>query len=311
MSNRNGLLSLIIISYRNIDGIYETLDSAFCQTYAPIEIIISDDGTPGFIETKTEIQEHAEKNKPSNVTRIKIMASGDNQGTVKNINKALVEAQGDYIKVLAAEDCFAKQTALQAYVDFLQSSDFEICFAKMEGITSEGDVREKLASCEYDYAKLSRFTPKEMENRLFARNCLPAPAWCAKRSLFETYGYFPEKVRLIEDYPFWLYLSHQGVRFGFIDDVLIYYRLSGVSSAGSYSEIFMKDMFTIYDEYIFPHDTRYGFFQSAYNRIKVAGLNYYMTKAKWDSLPTLKKAFARVKYAPFDLYTFIHRISSK
>lgn len=311
MSNRNRLLSLIIISYRNTEGIYETIDSAFHQTYSPIEIVVSDDGTPGFTEAKADIQKYAEENMPSNVTRIKIMASRENQGTVKNINQALDEAQGDYIKILAAEDCFAKQTALQTYVDFLRSSDFEICFAKMEGITLEGEIRKKLTSCEYDYEKLSRFTPEDMEKRLFSRNCLPAPAWCAKRSLFEKYGNFPSGIRLIEDYPFWLYLSHEKVQFGFIDEVLIYYRLSGVSSAGCYSEVFMADMYKIYDDYIFPYDTRYGIFQSAYNRLKMAGLNYYMTKARWSSLPTLGKVAARVKYAPFSIYTYIQHISSK
>lgn len=311
MANRNGLLSLIIISYRNTDGIYETIDSAFRQTYAPIEIIISDDGTPGFSEKKAEVQEYAEKNRPSNITRIEILSSQENQGTVKNINRALEEAQGDYIKVLAAEDCFAKQAALRTYVDFLESHDFEICFAKMVGITPEGDIRGNLTSCEYDYEKLSRFTPEEMEERLFARNCLPAPAWCAKRSLFETYGQFPELVRLIEDYPFWLQLTHANVPFGFIDEVLIYYRLSGVSSAGSYSEMFMNDMFAIYNEYIFPHDKRFGPLQPVYNKLKVAGLNYYMTKARWNSLPALKKVVARVKYAPFSLYTYMQRKSSK
>ena len=44
----NKMVSIILLSYKNLDGVYETLDSIFIQNYPELEIIISDDGTPGF-----------------------------------------------------------------------------------------------------------------------------------------------------------------------------------------------------------------------------------------------------------------------
>ena len=76
---------------------------------------------------------------------------------------------------------------------------------------------------------------------------------------------FDEDIRLIEDYPYWMHLARNNVKFGFINKVLIDYRMTGVSSGGVYSEMFMKDMFTLYDKYIFPYDTRYGKLQKIYN----------------------------------------------
>lgn len=301
----SGLFSLIIVSYRNLSGIYPTLDSAFFQTYSPIEIIIADDGTPGFNEVKHDLSEYIESNKSSNITNVVIRGAKLNRGTVANINEALAIAEGEFIKVLAAEDCFAKPTAVEEYVAFLENYDYKICFAKMEGITPDGQVRKHLLACESDYETLSNYSPEQMEQRLFARNCLPAPAWCAKRSLFEMAGLFPSCVRLIEDYPYWLMLSHKGIKFGFIDDVLVYYRLSGVSSAGDYSESFMEDMFTIYDTYIFPFDYRYGFLQPFYNALKRTGLNYYMFKATRDRFSVPKRIAGQIKYLPFSVYTYL------
>lgn len=39
------LLSMIVLSYRNVSGIYDTLGSIFRQSYSDIEIIISDDAS--------------------------------------------------------------------------------------------------------------------------------------------------------------------------------------------------------------------------------------------------------------------------
>lgn len=304
-SNSNRLVSIVVISYKNLHGIYETLDSIFKQNYGAIEVVVSDDGTPGFADEEPCIREFISSNKSPGIANVVIRGAERNEGTVKNVNKGIVASSGEYVKVLSAEDCLATEDAIRTYVDFLEGSDYEICFAKMRGVTKDGAIKEHLASCEDDYGLLSGMTPQQMENRLFARNCLPAPAWCAKRSLFEKHGLFPECARLIEDYPYWLKLSHEGVRFGFIDEVLVLYRLSGVSSAGHYSEAFMDDMYAIYDEFIFPHDRRYGPAQPVYNRLKRAGLDYYMSLARQESYSRSKKMLQKLKYAPFSLYTYI------
>lgn len=131
----------------------------------------------------------------------------------------------------------------------------------MRGITQNGEIKNELLACESDYDMLKKLNPKETANRLFKRNFLPAPAWMIRKALFERYGLFPEKSRLIEDYPYWITLSLQDVSFGYLDEVLIDYRLSGESSGGTYGKTFMNDMNIIYDNFIFPNDHRFGIFQ--------------------------------------------------
>lgn len=304
-------VSMIILSYRNIAGIYETLDSVFEQDYENIEIVISDDGTKGFEEEIDKINAYIEKNKKENITNVIINAIKENGGTVKNINSAIRKSTGKYIKVLSAEDTFSKKEALRLYVDFMEKEKVLIAFAKMRGVTPTGEFKYELLSCESDYDLLKSLNVEQTKNRLFRRNFLPAPAWMIDRELFETVGEFREDVRLIEDYPYWIYLCLKNIRFGYLDEVMIDYKLSGVSSAGSYSEMFMNDMFVIYDKYIFPYDKRFGILQPVYNALKRAGLNYYMSCARWKKMTKAQKVWSRIKYFPFHMLVTLQNMNNR
>lgn len=302
MKPENKLLSFCILTYRNFDGIFDTLDSLFQQDYSCIELIISDDGSPNYEEHIGEIQKYVERHKSNNIVKIRYNQMGANVGTVKHCNAVLRIAEGEYIKELGADDVLNCTDALSKYVSFLENNDYEICFAKMCGVRPNGERIYHLAACEDDYELLRSLSPEQTLNRLFARNFLPAPAWCAKRSLFTKHGFYSEKTKLIEDYPYWIHLCMQGVRFGYMDDRMIDYRLNGVSSAGSYSEKFMDDMVVIYENYIFPNDKRYGIFQSIYNELKRMGLNAYYAKARWNGYSVGQKIGAYIKYGIFFIY---------
>ena len=77
------------------------------------------------------------------------------------------------------------------------------------------------------------------------------------------------------------------------------------SGGGNYSEMFMKDMFLLYEKYIFPYDRRYGVFQGLYNALKRAGLGYYMFMARRPGLSGGARFAGWIKYWPFHLYRCI------
>ena len=295
------LVSIIVLSYKNIQGIYDTIDSILKQNYDNIEVIVSDDGTPDFAKSKYKIETYINEKKNSNIVNVIFNSLSQNVGTVRNINSAIQLANGKYIKLLAAEDCLNSVASITKYVDFMEQNDFLIVFSKMRGITKEGEYRYELASCESNYDLLKGLNQQQTLNRLFRRDFLPAPACMFDSQLFEEYGLFKEDVRLIEDYPYWIFLTMRGVKFGYIDEVLIDYRLSG-SGSGTYSEAFMHDMFVIYDKFIFPYDKRFGMFQGVYNALKYAGLNFYMAKARWSKMTGKQKICASIKYFPFYLF---------
>lgn len=305
------LISFIILTYRNFDGIYDTLDSIFKQDYPMIEIIISDDASPNASEELPKIREYIDLHKGDNITNVIINAIKENGGTVKNMNQALKLANGEYIKDLGAEDELNTIDALTKYKEFLDGSGCYVCCSKLRGVTPEGEEKLKLASCEDDYDTLRKYSPLELRDRLFVRNCLPAPAFFMKKELFEKYGYYDEDIRLIEDYPYWLHLCTEGVKIGLMDERLIDYKLSGVSSAGHYSKMFMKDMLIIYDKYIFPYDKRYGIMQGMYNRLKKMGLGAYIAIAEWDEYSVGKKILSYIKYGVFFAYIKLSNLKYK
>lgn len=295
-----GLVSIIILSYKNIDGIFDTLKSILRQDYPAIEVIVSDDGSPGFPEREEEIRAVAESGR---LKRVVLRHAPVNQGTVKNINGALSDARGEYIKLLAAEDCLAEDCSVSDFVRFAEETGAGVIFARMRGVTETGEYRDELASCESDYDLLRSYDVTKQRNRLFKRNYLPAPAAFIRREIFDRYGLFDEDIRLIEDYPYWIMLSNNNVLFSYLDKTEALYRLSGVSSAGSYSEMFMKDLKVIYRKYIFPNDRRFGLMQKPYNLLKRLGLCYYTEKAKLPKRGVPGKAAFWLLFWPFELYT--------
>lgn len=297
------LVSIIILSYRNISGIFESLDSIFSQSYNNIEIIISDDASPDFVDYEDRIRSYVSTNNRGNIRELIINAIPINGGTVKNLNSAICLSHGEYIKVLSAEDKLTHSDVISHYVDFMLSNNYDICFGKMRGETPNGKYVYELLSCESNYTLLKSYSVEETRNRLFARNFLPAPAWFIRKTLFTNLGLIPEDTRLIEDYSYWLYLTSQGIAFGYLDEITIDYKMSGESSAGVYGERFMEDMIIIYNKYIFPYDHRFGIAQPVYNALKRGGLNYYLSRAKWKKLSTLQKITARILYFPFYSYT--------
>ncbi len=299
----SGLVSIILLSYKNLNGVYETLDSIFMQDYPSIEIILSDDGTPEYDNEKNNIKEYIDNNKESNIKSVIFDHSAENQGTVKNANGGIKKSSGEYIKLLASEDVFASSTAISDYVDFIEKEGSLVIFGKIRGITAAGKYVDELLACESDYELLGSFGLKRQRDRLFARNYLPAPAAFFKREVFDKCGFFDEDIRLIEDYPYWIKLTKHRILFKYMDRVTVNCRMSGVSSSGNYSEMFMKDMFVIYNKYIFPYDKRFKKFQGIYNKLKKDGLQFYMEKARLQKYSAGKKLWVCLRYSPFFVYT--------
>ena len=297
------LLSILVLSYNNLDRVYGTLDSVFMQDYPEMELILSDDASADYAALQPTVAAYIEAHRGPNVRDVRWVSHAENVGTVRNLNDAIRASEGDYLYFFSPEDEFAHEKALSHLVQALEESGRDICFGRMLGVTPDGQEVEHLLSCESDYSLLKSYTVEQTRNRLFSRNFLPAPSKIMTRKLFQENGMYPEVIRLIEDYPYWLTLTKNGVPFAYLDEVVLQYRLSGVSGAGHYSEAFMRDMFVIYDQFIFPYDHRFGPLQGIYNMLKRHGLQYYMALARWDQFSPGKRFLMRVRYLPFFLYT--------
>lgn len=296
------LVSVMILSYRNLDAVPETAASVFRQDYPEIELIISDDASPDYAEKQPVLAARLEAERGPNIREIRWVAHAENGGTVRNCNDAIRASRGEFLMTIAAEDVLAGPQALSHLVNTLEETGGDLVFGRLRGEKPDGTAVEHLLSCESDYDLLKSYTVEQTRNRLFARNFLPAPCAMKRRRLYEQNGLHPESLRLIEDYPYWLTLTKNGVKFEYLDEVAVIYRLTG-SGGGTYGKAFMEDMYRIYDQFIFPYDRRFGAFQGLYNRLKRTGLDYYMARARWPEMTAGQKAAARIRYLPFFAYT--------
>ena len=307
-ANSSDLISVLILTYNNFEGIYPTLDSVFQQEYPNIQIVISDDGSKHFSLERPSIEHYINDHASNNITSVVINPLRVNKGTVANTNSALGYAEGKYVISLAPEDTFVTSRALDSYVEFMnRNKDCDICFGKLRGVTPNGEYRYQLLSCDTDYDKLASFDNTQTLHHLFKRNFLPAPAAFFRKSTYEKFGAHDEDIRLIEDYPYWITVILNGGKFGYLDQYTVDYSLTGVSSGGEYSSAFIDDMFKIYEKYIFPNDTRFGMLQPLYNNLKRWGLSYYAAKAKWDELLPLQRFVDRIIFSPIHLFTVAQR----
>ena len=93
-------LSIITINYNDASGLKKTLDSVAAQSYANIQHVIIDGGSPD--NSKDVIIEYAEKTK--NPQHDVLWISEPDKGIYNAMNKGIKMATGEYIQILNSGD---------------------------------------------------------------------------------------------------------------------------------------------------------------------------------------------------------------
>lgn len=257
MTNKE-LVSIIILSYKNYQYLYETLDSVLIQDYPNIEIVISNDGSSDFLPK--EVKKYLDKNKKKNIKNFIINNNKKNIGTVKNANKAIKLSKGEYLIILAADDVFYDKSVVSKNIEAFHT------LPKKESIviSQVGMYDDKLKKLiqlfvsKENKEKINNFSPKKLFGEMSSRCIIPGPGICYKKKLFNKYGYFDENYVLVEDYSFALKLSRLGVRYNYFDFVSVKHRDGGISHGNKKGEIHKSkqydlDILKIYKKEVLPY----------------------------------------------------------
>ena len=111
------MVSVVTLTYKKFEYIYDAIDSVLSQKYPCIEYIISDDGSCNF--PQKEIEEYISRHKRKNILKFCVMSSEKNNGTVKNINRAYRFASGDILIPLSADDIFYSDNVVDKIVSIM------------------------------------------------------------------------------------------------------------------------------------------------------------------------------------------------
>ena len=239
--------SVVVLLYNNSEYLNECLDSIIAQDYPSIEIIVADDGSKSF--EREHIISYLGSKKKENLINYIVYQNEKNYGTVKSANGAIRKASGKYIKLLAADDALYDEYSLTYAAKALQKSPSGVITGDVmrcdENLKPIAKYRNKLPEA------LNDLEPLDVFRRLCVHNDIVAGGVFFSRDFFESYGYFDESFRLMEDWPTWLKATQHGCRFLYSPFFAIRYRSNG-GIGTSFNPIYMADKKRALDTIIIP-----------------------------------------------------------
>lgn len=221
MNEKKIKISIITPSYNNVSTIEQTICSVLNQTYPYIEYIIVDgNSTDG---TKDILEKYSSKIR---------FISEDDDGLYYAANKALSMCNGDYIQFIGADDCLKDSETISSVVEYiyLNPSVDVICANRI-------NVDEKT---HLEYVFRSNVEQAKANSKILLNT--PHTSLFAKRELL-CKEKFNTKYRIGADSYFILkcfYVLH--ANFGFLDQEIAYFSLSGVSSDAKKCEEEMNEI---------------------------------------------------------------------
>lgn len=226
------LATVIILVYNNSQYLEKTIRSVVNQSYDNIEIIISDDCSSKNTENLEQMIELYGAN-----PKFHFILNNKNVGTVKHINKVIAASKGDILCPLSCGDCFYDGNSLENIVKYFNNNDLLLVTAKR--------MCEINGSENFVLPKIKQQAIIKCQKRLFEYICLfnfiSGASTYYRRELFEMYGLFDERYRLLEDAPYYIYLLSKNVAIGYLDNITISYQWGGVSTNKNIHPYLLQD----------------------------------------------------------------------
>lgn len=214
MLNNKILATLVLYAYNEERFIREAVASAFAQTYSPLEIFLSDDGSAD--RTFAIMQEMAAAYQGPHT--IILNRNERNIGIGSQINAAWQKSTGELI-VLANGDDISLPHRVQRIVEtWLASDKCAVAISSAyEIMDAEGIRTGKLVRVEQDFANIPECT-----YRRFGGNNIAA-VLCVNRWCFDRFGLLAANL-ILEDGPMNLRSTLTG-EWRFIEEPLVLYRV--------------------------------------------------------------------------------------
>ncbi len=322
MSDRSKqpVVSVILITYKKFDRIYESLDSIFAQTYPCIELILQDDASPNFEKYRERIEAYIQSHKRENIQKVIINHLSENMGTSKNVNAGIRLATGKYIKLTTADDSFYGEKMIARCVALAEEKQVRIIvgqsFVQRRDGGPDNEVKDTigyrwsarsgrkcvLTPSNHDIEYLKSLSMKKCNELLASRCIISTVSVFYRRDIFQETGGFLEDYRLVEDMPFWPYLAKRGERFCFSHIIMMRYRLDGISNGGTLNSQFHQDYCDIMKSIYIANEVRGGIFNKTFKHFREKEIDWIDVKRQ---APGIKE---KLRYLDVRIYQLWHNI---
>lgn len=224
------LVSICIPAYNNADTITDTMDSVLKQTYGNLQLIVVDDKSKDDTwNVICKYKEQYEQTQNQEKKQICLYRNEKNLGMAGNWNRCLSLCEGDYIRLLCADDLIHETLISREVEIFRQHPEVDLVqtdtrFIDIYGTTT-GFYRRYFKKGVVDGKEACRFS-------VFTRDYLGAPlANLFRRSAYERCGGFDDSFTYIVDYDFFLKLC-AGSRIYILHEPLNSFRIRTDSNTG-------------------------------------------------------------------------------
>src|SRR5262245_14556227 len=173
------------------------------QDYASIEHLVIDGGsTDGTLEILRECGVRHD--------------SRADAGVYDALSKGVRMASGEYIHILCADDWYAHASVLSSVVSAMTTNGWDVCHARAAHVTASG--------------RTINVAGRDLDKRDLLKKMWVAQATVVVRKcVYDRFGAFSVGFQVAGDYEFLLRIWDR-VRIGFLDEVLVYAAIGGISN---------------------------------------------------------------------------------
>jgi glycosyltransferase involved in cell wall biosynthesis len=200
------LVSVIVPTFNGELFVRATLESVLAQTYAPIEVIVCDDGSnDGTLSILAEFGD-----------RIQLVRQS-NRGVAAARNRAAEIARGEFLAFLDHDDLWEPHMLATLVPMLVSRTDCGLVYADAWIIDSQGELRGKRG-------RFLRYAEGAIFDRLLHGNFIPVETTLMRADLFRELGGYDVRLRYLEDYELCLRIARR-TRVGFHAEPLARYRI--------------------------------------------------------------------------------------
>ncbi len=234
------LVSIMIITYNQIDFIHETLTSALEQDYTNLEVVVADDGSVD--GTAEVIQEYAQKYP----NRLVSLVGGPNLGITGNSNRGLRACKGKYIALQGGDDILLPGK-ITKQVEWMEADERRVlCGHDVENFHTDGG-KCFLRSREMPLQR-GQGAKAYVRDHIFLTTSVMIRA-----DAIPSYG-FDERLSYVSDNKLIVDCLANGGEFGYIDGVYARYRLHRNNITKKYQELLLDHLMRLaLIEFSYPH----------------------------------------------------------
>lgn len=210
---REGLVSIIVPCYNRAGIVEETLESAWRQTYRPVELIVVDDGSTDNSVAVISEWIHRKNNECDRDFSIKTI-SQENGGVSKARNTGLLACTGEYIQFVDSDDILhPEKLDIQVAALRQHKADFCVC-----------NIRYFIESIESDNTIVDFFSRSHSFDDFPLAYPMHTNASLFKRSAIVAGGKWNTSLQVAEDFEFNFRLLCKGAKGIWLDQALVYVR---------------------------------------------------------------------------------------